>query len=112
MRQIEKGMIHALRNRQNWKRANTEVRISPTLSEVYLFGNRIFWVDHTTGDITFDNCDYHTATTRSRLSALASEFAWGETDFRIRDFYMQVYSGGEWYHMFSPETVNPFETAA
>ena len=72
MRKIENKMIQAIRNRQNWKLNNTEVKITDNIAQVKLHGHVIGEVYFALNSVVFDCCGYYTNTTRSRLNALAS----------------------------------------
>ena len=68
MRQIEKQMLHAVINRNNWKKDNTEVVNEGGVISVYLHGNKIFALTSIGAMYSFAGWD--TVTTRSRLRAL------------------------------------------
>lgn len=71
MRQIEKEMVAAVRERRNWRKANTEVCRGEGVTRVYLHGNAIatFYDD---GTRYFSLSGWNTVTTRSRLNALGA----------------------------------------
>ena len=90
MRNIERQMIAAINNNQDWKSANTEVihtcdNVNPPVSHVYLHGNKIAEV----GDDFLKLFDggHQSTTTKSRLNALLSEF--GYTCGTKREFIFQ-----------------------
>ena len=68
MRQIEKEMRYALRNRENFHSSNTTVSHDNGNSYVYLFGNLIYKV--VKGKAYFSLAGWNRSTTRSRLNAL------------------------------------------
>lgn len=79
MRKIENKMIQAIRSQTNWKSGNTKVEVSRTQCDVRLHGHLIASVFNrgiATKDsphcVVFDHCGYSTATTRSRLNAIAT----------------------------------------
>lgn len=79
MRKIENKMIQAIRNQTNWESGNTKVEVSRTQCDVRLHGHLIASVFNrgtATKDsphcVVFDHCGYSTATTRSRLNAVAT----------------------------------------
>lgn len=71
MRTIENEMRAAISALRNWKKSNTEVRMSDNVAHVYLHGNEIarIWPD---GRRKFSNAGFRTATTKSRLNALGA----------------------------------------
>ena len=86
MRNIERQMIAAIKNNQDWKSANTEVISQQDgVSFVYLHGNKIAEV----GDDFLKLFDggYQSHTTKSRLNALLSEF--GYTSGTKREYVFQ-----------------------
>lgn len=97
MRKIEKDMLRAMRERREWRCKNTEVVVTHEAVNVYLHGNRIarLWIN---GD-TFSQLDmtlagWPTATTRSRLNAICSEYV-SQSGFYQMDFE-QWYDGFVW----------------
>lgn len=77
MRKIERQMIQAIRTRQNFKLANTEVCCQSDPShavKVYLHGSNIATLDDKNGMVWWSDCGYQTATTKSRLNAILGEF--------------------------------------
>jgi hypothetical protein len=76
MRKIEKAMVNAINNQQNWQLDNTMVRkIDDTNMGVYLFGNHIADVNSSTGFVlvNVNTLKVHpTPTTKSRLRALGA----------------------------------------
>ena len=76
MRKIEKQMIDAINNNQDWQSANTSVHFNEETgaSIVRLHGNKIAEV----GDdyLTLFDGDHQTKTTKSRLNAILSEFGY------------------------------------
>ena len=83
MRKIESQMIAAVRENRNWSSANTAVTIDveTNTSAVYLHGNLIATV--TDNDMTIYDGGWQSVTTKSRLNALCSAFAYaGEGVFQ------------------------------
>ena len=70
MRLIERQMCSAIRNKQDWRKDNTEVLYSPSrdVSCVYLHNNLIATIDKHSVEI-YDG-GYQSNTTKSRLNAL------------------------------------------
>jgi hypothetical protein len=77
MRKIERQMQSAIRNRQNWSKANTSVEVD-TVGDttVRLHGNRIATI-YNNGDIQLSSCGWETVTTKSRLNAILDTFLSG-----------------------------------
>ncbi len=70
-------MQSAIRNRQNWSKANTSVEVdSEGNTSVRLHGNRIAEISQF-GDITLSSCGWETVTTKSRLNAILDTFLSG-----------------------------------
>ena len=103
MRKIEEAMIEAVRERQPWKQANTQVTVAHSLTSkiirVYLHRNLI--CDLTVYDgwfvVRFDHCGWLTNTTKSRLNALAQHLGF--------DPIRQI--DGEWY--WAGDKTRPFD---
>jgi len=93
MRSIEAKMINALRLRKSWKLNNTEVCFDGRIATVKLHGNMIAELDFAQGDGIYTLANWPTVTTRSRLNALLSEFAWGARFFQSKN--SQFFSDGE-----------------
>ncbi|NDC89915.1 MAG: hypothetical protein EB075_14155 [Bacteroidetes bacterium] len=77
MRKVESDMIKAIRERRNYRCANTVVdQANPDIgyAEVRLHGSRIARLNYLNGIIELDDCGYRTATTKSRLNALINAF--------------------------------------
>lgn len=73
MREIEKMMVNAVANKQNFKRSNTEVRNINGSIFVALHGNLIFAsID---GKKYYSNAGWNTVTTASRLRALGADYS-------------------------------------
>ena len=74
MRKIEREMNAAIRDSRNWASGNTQVIYSPErdASYVMLHGNHIATILETSLEI-YDG-GYPSATTKSRLNAILSEF--------------------------------------
>ena len=73
MRQIEKMMVLAVANKENFRRSNTEVRVINNSVFVFLHCNLIFAkID----DINYySNAGWNTRTTASRLRALGADYS-------------------------------------
>ena len=83
MRKIESQMVAAIQGNQNWTSGNTCVTFDPDSgdSTVFLHGNKIATVTEDSLEI-FDG-GYQSNTTKSRLNALCSAFAYaGEGVFQ------------------------------
>ena len=74
MRNIERQMIAAVKGNINWSKDNTSVIFEDGISSVYLHGNLIAEVDD--DSIKLYDGGWQTATTKSRLNALLSEFGY------------------------------------
>ena len=78
MRKIERLMIAAIRNRQDFKLANTEVVVNNnddnSAVDVLLHGHKIAAFDDKNSLVFFSPRGYKTATTKSRLNAILGEF--------------------------------------
>ena len=74
MRKIESEMIAAVKGNINWSKGNTSVIFEDGISKVYLHGSKIAEV----GDdfLKLFDAGYQTATTKSRLNAILSEFGY------------------------------------
>lgn len=73
MRQIEKSMVLAVANKENFRRSNTEVRVINNSVFVSLHGNLIFAkID---GINYYSNAGWNTRTTASRLRALGADYS-------------------------------------
>ncbi len=74
MRMIERRMLSAIRNGQNWRGKNTAVlwgwRNTENIASVRLYGHQIAEVKLDGTVVHASLCGWDTATTRSRLSAL------------------------------------------
>ena len=95
MRKIEKQMIAAIHNNQNWSNANTTVHFNEeeNVSVVRLHGNKIAEIDD--NSMTIFDGGYQSKTTKSRINALCSEFCVvGEHVFQ-KDFawYVRKFTG-------------------
>jgi len=90
MRKIEKQMIAAIHNNQDWSNANTRVIYSPirNTSEVYLYNNLIAIV--TDDDVQIFDGGYQSVTTKSRLNALCDEFCIAGEGVFQKDFAWYV----------------------
>ena len=77
MRKIEQQMQTAIRNRQNWSKANTSVSVDQEgFTTVRLHGNRIAEIAPN-GDMSLSSAGWETVTTKSRLNAILDCFFYG-----------------------------------
>ena len=99
MRQIEKDMNNAVKNKIAWSKSNTLTTFSSDLKEcfIYLHGNHIATV--TDNDLTlYSGGGWFTNTTKSRLNALIQEFSFKGGIFQKNfNWYVQMF-----------KTVTPF----
>ena len=92
MRKIERQMIQAIQENKDLKVANTEVISCSHVSDVYLHGNLIARIGETWMEL-FDG-GYRSATTKSRINSLLSEFGIeGERIFSKNFEWFIVYNG-------------------
>ena len=84
MRQIEREMNNAIRNKRNFSKSNTMVSYdaAENLSSVFLHGNRIADFDHAKGKAWITSAGWETNTTKSRLNAFLNEVAYGVSVFQ------------------------------
>ena len=112
MRQIEKDMNNAVRNKIAWSKSNTLTTSDNTIENcfVYLHGNHIATYNYADKELTLFDGGWQSNTTKSRLNALCNEFAtgfgvfqknwdWFVSDFNqknVIDFFngVTVYSDG------------------
>ena len=73
MRQIEKKMVQAVANRENFRLSNTEVYNKKNGVFVFLHGNLIF--AKINGVQYYSNAGWNTRTTASRLRALGANYS-------------------------------------
>ncbi len=91
MRKIEKQMCAAIQNNLNWQSGNTSVHFDEEsgVSVVRLHGNKIAEIDDTSMTI-FDG-GWQSATTKSRLNALCTEFCIASEGVFQRNFQLFVH---------------------
>ena len=79
MRQIEKEMNNAVKNKIAWSKSNTLTTFSSDLKEcfIYLHGNHIATYNYTLKELELYDGGWQSNTTKSRLNALCNEFATG-----------------------------------
>ena len=90
MRQIEKDMNNAVKNKIAWSKSNTCTTFSSDLKEcfIYLHGNHIATV--TTNTVQLFDGGYQSNTTKSRLNAILDEFNYGARVFQKHwEWYFQ-----------------------
>ena len=93
MRQIEKMMVLAVANKENFRRSNTEVRVINNGVFVFLHGNLIFAkID---GINYYSNAGWNTRTTASRLRALGADYS---TNYKRQN--CDLLSSREMYDLF------------
>lgn len=97
MRLVEKQMLEAIRNHNDFYCGNTQVSINGMFALVYLHGNLIFGMNYETHVKAYNSCGWHTPTTKSRLNALGA------------DIYQK---DGVWYHSDGSEFVDEDITKA
>ena len=79
MRQIEKEMNNAVRNKIAWSKANTCTTFDSTIENcfVYLHGNHIATYNYANRELALYDGGWQSNTTKSRLNALCYELATG-----------------------------------
>ena len=79
MRQIEKEMNYAIRNKIAWSKSNSCTTFDNTIENcfVYLHGNHIATYNYEDKELTLFDGGWQSNTTKSRLNALCNEFATG-----------------------------------
>lgn len=83
MRLVEKQMLEAIRNHNDFDCGNTMVSVNGAWVFVYLHGNLIFGMNYKTHVKAYNSCGWRTLTTKNRLNALGA------------DIYQK---NGCWYH--------------
>ena len=112
MRQIEKEMNHAIKNKIAWSKSNSCTTFDSSIENcfVYLHGNHIATYNYANRELALYDGGWQSNTTKSRLNALCNEFAtgfgvfqknwnWFVSDFNqknVIDFFdgVTVYSDG------------------
>lgn len=69
MQKITRLMRDAFMSNTNFKRDNTEVRVTEQCTSIYLFGNRIAYKNNE-DNMYITTCGWPTNTTKDRLNAL------------------------------------------
>ena len=84
MRQIEKEMNNAVKNKIAWSKSNTLTTFSSDLKEcfIYLHGNHIATYNYTLKELSLFDGGWQSNTTKSRLNALCNELATGFSVFQ------------------------------
>jgi len=79
MRQIEKEMNNAVRNKIAWSKSNTVTTFDSTIENcfVYLHGNHIATYNYDKKELSLYDGGWQSNTTKSRLNALCYELATG-----------------------------------
>ena len=84
MRQIERDMNNAVKNKIAWSKSNTLTTFSSDLKEcfIYLHGNHIATYNYTLKELELYDGGWQSNTTKSRLNALCDELATGFSVFQ------------------------------
>ena len=84
MRQIEKEMNNAVRNKIAWSKSNSCTTFDSTIENcfVFLHGNHIATYNYADKELTLYDGGWQSNTTKSRLNALFNEFATGFSVFQ------------------------------
>ena len=84
MRQIEKEMNYAIRNKIAWSKSNSCTTFDNTIENcfVYLHGNHIVTYNYADKELSLYDGGWQSNTTKSRLNALCYEFATGFSVFQ------------------------------
>jgi len=96
MRQIEKEMNNAVKNKIAWSKSNTLTTFSSDLKEcfIYLHGNHIATYNYTLKELELYDGGWQSNTTKSRLNALCNEFATGFGVFQKNwNWFISDFSG-------------------
>ena len=96
MRQIEKEMNYAVRNKIAWSKSNTCTTFDNTIENcfVYLHGNHIATYNYADKELTLFDGGWQSVTTKSRLNALCNEFATGFGIFQKNwNWFISDFSG-------------------
>ena len=99
MRKIERQMLNAIANSENWQSANTRVEFDADTNEskVYLHGNHI--ADVGENYIRIFDGGWQSNTTKSRLNAIFSEHGIAGEGVFQKDFqwFVRLYNGTEFF---------------
>ena len=84
MRQIEKEMNYAIRNKIAWSKSNSCTTFDNTIENcfVYLHGNHIATYNYANRELALYDGGWQSNTTKSRLNALCYELATGFSVFQ------------------------------
>ena len=96
MRQIEKEMNYAIRNKIAWSKSNSCTTFDSTIENcfVYLHGNHIATYNYANKELSLFDGGWQSNTTKSRLNALCNEFATGFGVFqKIWEWFISDFSG-------------------
>ena len=96
MRQIEKEMNYAIRNKIAWSKSNSCTTFDNTIENcfVYLHGNHIATYNYANRELALYDGGWQSNTTKSRLNALCNEFATGFNVFQKNwDWFVSDFSG-------------------
>lgn len=102
MRKIEFEMLDAIRNRKDWKNANTRVAVTHFAHgdrvidriNVYLHDNNIAKI--TPGRVYICDCNWQTPTTKSRLNAILHELCGAGIYQKNRKWYGVAIDEQDW----------------
>ena len=96
MRQIEKEMNYAIRNKIAWSKGNSCTTFDNTIENcfVYLHGNHIATYNYADKELSLYDGGWQSVTTKSRLNALCNEFATGFGIFQKNwNWFISDFSG-------------------
>ena len=96
MRQIEKEMNNAVRNKIAWSKSNSCTTFDSTIENcfVYLHGNHIATYNYANKELSLFDGGWQSNTTKSRLNALCNEFATGFGVFQKNfNWFISDFSG-------------------
>jgi len=102
MRKIEAKMCQAIRNREDWCQANTQVSYNDLTkcSQIFLHGHQIATYDYNTKSVLLSSCGYETVTTKSRLNAILSEVKYGANVYQ---------KNWDWFVSYCKQTTSFFD---
>ena len=96
MRQIEREMNNAVKNKIAWSKSNSCTTFDSTIENcfVYLHGNHIATYNYADKELTLFDGGWQSNTTKSRLNALCNEFATGFGVFQKNwNWFISDFSG-------------------
>ena len=95
MRKIEKEMLQAICNRENFCKSNTKVVVNAKCVYVKLYDTIIYILRN--GIEYFSDGDFNTVTTSSRLRALGANYSTNKSKNKIK-----LYSQNDMYQLCKP----------